>query len=540
MLDADAAVSTSSTNQPTPSGPTVPGPTGRRLYWSVAGVLIGLAAVLRVRQWLFGRGMWGDELFIAHNIQARNFKLMLLPLDYSQSAPVGWLWLQRIVLLVFGGGEQALRLVPLLFGLALTPLVAYFGWRLMSRPAAWAAVALVAFAPELIGFSNQVKQYSSEAFWVTLVVGLAMLLTRERLTRRAGIVFWVVATAAVMMSTLAIPVSGALGGLLVLRALADRTQTWSQRWRTVGRFMTASPVWLVVALGMGVLLLRATRADVALREYWHNRGVYPARPLTDLPATWTWLTDKVMELSANPWDMWSPTLFLLTLLVGAVLCWRRAGGLSVVMPILPIAIGLAAGAVSAYPLIDRLALYAVPAILILTGFAASSPLPARSVLGWARCALGLAAIAVLLAPQLGNGLDGLRHPQTAYKIGGGGNLADYRGALRYIQDHKLPGDAFFVTRESSNAQSYYGPPADGIILPAEAGGCTGSSVATQLAGRTRVWMFQATDYTDVENQVLNERLGRGAAISEYLFVGGRVVLIELLNGDSSGTDVCVW
>lgn len=523
-----------------------------RLYWSVAGLVILLGAALRVRQWMFGRGMWGDELFIAHNIHDRNFELLLRPLTYSQSAPIGWLWLERIALLAFGAGEQALRLVPLLYGLALLPLVAYFGWRLMSKPAAWATITLVAVAPQLIAYSNQVKQYSSEAFWVTLIVCIAVLLAqRDRLSWRAGIVFWVAAGVGVTMSALAIPVAGALAVLLVLQRLAERGRTRQERLRNLGRFMAAIPVWLVLLVTMGLPMYRASQADPLLRAFWERAHVYPERPLTDLPATWAWFTDKVTGLGTDPLEMWSLTLFLLILLLGAVLCWRRIGGLSVAMLLLPIAVGLGGGAVSAYPLTGRLAVYAVPTLIILAGFAASSPsaasassaasppLATRSVLGWVRCAVALVGIAVLMGPQLRTDVDGLRHPASAYMMGSGGNLSEYREALRYVADHKQPGEAFLVTRESSNAQSYYGPTADGIIYPAEAGACPGVNAATQLAGRTRLWLYETTDYTDEENKVLNERLGKGATISEHLFRGARVLLIELPTGSTAGTDVCI-
>ncbi|MEE3919909.1 glycosyltransferase family 39 protein [Micromonospora sp. BRA006-A] len=176
--------------------------------------------MLRIRQWAYARSFWSDELYVAHNIRERGYLDLLRPLAFSQSAPPGWLWLERLAFAQFGDGERALRLVPLLFGLALLPLVAWLGRRLLPPLAALAALLLVAVAPFLIGYSNELKQYSAEAFGVTLVVGLALLLVRDGVTWAGSAVFWSAAAVMAFVSTLSIPVTGALGVLLAGYALS--------------------------------------------------------------------------------------------------------------------------------------------------------------------------------------------------------------------------------------------------------------------------------------------------------------------------------
>src|SRR5688500_9732578 len=79
-----------------------------------------------MRHQLAVRSLWTDEATLALNIATRPFGELLTPLDYHQTAPVGYLWAARAATGLFGVSEHSLRLVPLLAGCALLVVV----WRL--------------------------------------------------------------------------------------------------------------------------------------------------------------------------------------------------------------------------------------------------------------------------------------------------------------------------------------------------------------------------------------------------------------------------
>ena len=92
-----------------------------RMAWSrrakaVAWILCLIGMVLRVREYLGGRALWRDEASLALNLVHRSFAQLLQPLDHDQGAPVGFLWACKLATTLFGYGEYALRLVPLLAG----------------------------------------------------------------------------------------------------------------------------------------------------------------------------------------------------------------------------------------------------------------------------------------------------------------------------------------------------------------------------------------------------------------------------------------
>jgi hypothetical protein len=98
-----------------------------KLLWLV--VLLGV--VVRVRQYAANRSLWLDESFVALNIIGRGMhRLLTAPLDFNQTAPAGFLFVEKLSAELFDKGEYALRAFPLLcgiVGLLLYPKLALTG-----------------------------------------------------------------------------------------------------------------------------------------------------------------------------------------------------------------------------------------------------------------------------------------------------------------------------------------------------------------------------------------------------------------------------
>src|SRR4029450_773278 len=92
-----------------------------------AAIVGAIGAALQTYQWAVGRPLWLDEEMIAINVRDRGLSGMAGSLWLSQSAPMGWLVMQHLIVLVLGGSEQALRLLPLLFNLATIATAVWMG-----------------------------------------------------------------------------------------------------------------------------------------------------------------------------------------------------------------------------------------------------------------------------------------------------------------------------------------------------------------------------------------------------------------------------
>ncbi len=80
-------------------------------------IIILFGIILRLGQYLFNRSLWLDESYLTLNIINKSFSQLLLPLDYDQAAPIGFLIVEKVIVGIFGNNEYALRLFPLLSGI---------------------------------------------------------------------------------------------------------------------------------------------------------------------------------------------------------------------------------------------------------------------------------------------------------------------------------------------------------------------------------------------------------------------------------------
>ncbi len=139
--------------------PSIGKPTllGVKPSWETFSILaaIAIGAGLRLYFYLSNRSLWFDEALLALNLTERSFAELMQPLDYNQSAPLGFLLIQKTVISLLGNRDYLLRLIPLLAGLTSLPLF-FLTARLFLRPVAvHAAMWFFALSPQLIYYSSE-------------------------------------------------------------------------------------------------------------------------------------------------------------------------------------------------------------------------------------------------------------------------------------------------------------------------------------------------------------------------------------------------
>src|SRR5437660_4867339 len=80
--------------------------------------IVAAGIALRLWQYLANASLWVDEAALARNIVDRSVLGLFSPLDYGQVAPWGFLLVEKLAVTLFGNNEYALRLFPLLCGIA--------------------------------------------------------------------------------------------------------------------------------------------------------------------------------------------------------------------------------------------------------------------------------------------------------------------------------------------------------------------------------------------------------------------------------------
>jgi hypothetical protein len=433
-------------------------------------LLVGFGMVVRIRQYVFNRSLWLDEGMIAGNIINRSYGELLHPLADHQGAPVGWLWLQRTMVLVFGDGERALRLVPLVAGVAVLLVALQVARGLLPGSLVPVAVAFVAVSPYLIRYSNEVKQYETDVLAGLVLLVLSLPLVVGPLDRRRLVIWSAAVALAIWCSHPAVFFAAGFTAVLVAVRLARRD------WGSLAALAVACLPWAASLLANEYLFLRRLGGDDELLRYF-ARG-FPPEPAS-LAGMSAWLADRWEAFVRVPLGMGEGAVVAVLVLAGLVALVRSAPAQTALL-IAPVSLFIAAAVLRRYPLDGRLALALVPIALLVVVAAADW--------GWRRgvvaTAAGLIVLGGLLIPITAETVAMIRRPPPQEE--------ELRPVLQELRSILRPGDRILVDTGARPVFTYYaarlGLHGDAIIrLGRSQGDCDDRRALAQLAAGQRVW-----------------------------------------------------
>jgi hypothetical protein len=402
---------------------------------ALSWLFVGVGAVLRLAQYLFNRSLWLDEAALASNILQRGYRDLLRPLDLHQAAPPGFLVLEKLAAQLLGPGELALRLLPLLAGLAALLLFRRAAARVLTPVGAALSVALFALGDPLIYYASELKPYA-----VDVAVALVLLNAALAFTGPAGSPAWrpaallaVFGAAAPWLSYPSVFVLAGLGTTLTVSALVRRDR--ARLWALAG----AGLVWAGSFLAVYRSSLQAASASSYLLLYWSpNFMPLPPRSLADL----LWLPNRLGAVFGDPVGFVFRGLGVLAFLVGcAALYARRRDRLALLLS--PLLFALLGSGLRKYPFYGRLLLFLVPFLLLLVAEGADR---IRSLTAPAAPSVGVILIALLLFHPASIAVRFLVHPRTREEI---------KPALSYVREKKASGDGLYVYGGAAPAFAYY-------------------------------------------------------------------------------------
>jgi hypothetical protein len=322
----------------------------------IAGIAIVVGIALRVVEFARNRPLWLDEAMLSLNIASRSFVQLARPLDYDQSAPVAYLWLERLAVNVGGVNELSLRALPFLAGLALVPLVWLVARRLAGATTAALAAVLAALSLSLITFSAEAKQYGVDPLVTALIAWFAVRAANVPGDHRRWLRLVAVGVAGLLLSQ---PAIFALGGAAVALALhpAVRRDAIARRYGAL-----AAIVWGVTFGVLYLAVYSAMEHNAYMRSFWEGTFLDPrasdiiqrVRLFAIAAYTAPTLTGQTAGLVWAMAITWAAGLWTL---------WRRRRFTAVIVAA-PLFLAALACAVGRYAVMDRLFLFAAPLTLI--------------------------------------------------------------------------------------------------------------------------------------------------------------------------------
>jgi len=148
----------------------------KTFHWCI----IAFGTLVRIAQFLYNRSLTEGEAALALNIINKSYTDLLQPLDHTQAAPVGFLFIQRFMVTLFGNTELAMRTFPLLTGITSLFLFYSIAKRILKPSALSFGLILFAAGDHLIYFASEVKQYSADVCWALCIILIALQLVQHR------------------------------------------------------------------------------------------------------------------------------------------------------------------------------------------------------------------------------------------------------------------------------------------------------------------------------------------------------------------------
>jgi hypothetical protein len=378
--------------------------------------LLAVALLARRPAYMLGHPFWTDEAWVADSVRAPLGQVPLL----TSSTPIGWTLLLRLVPPV--GGPEHLRLLPLAFGVASVIPAWSLGRMLGGATPVYGLAAALAAAVVPGGLArHDLKAYTAEACLALVLVVAAARLEASWSRGRLAVFATCCVLAFPFSNAAPFVAAGLLGGL----ALASASR---RAWRRLAELTVVA-----VALAHGAFYMGVASAgdNAAMRAYWSWRYIPFDRGVGAAAAFAAERFQAALhDLGLGPWP------------VAAALV-----GVALAAPLIAVEL-VVAGALRRYPFLDqRTSLFVSTLWMVLAGIGIAWL--AVRLARWRPAVVlvvaGVVAVATVLVPTA--------RTAAATPLPD----ADVHGVVRYVLDHREPGDVVVVSYHDSYSFAWYWP-----------------------------------------------------------------------------------
>lgn len=418
-------------------------------------IIVGIGIFLRLFHYLDNRSLWTDEVYLSNSLIRLDFlSLATGPLEYEQKAPIGFLWLSKLSVLLFGMGEKALRLVPLISGIislfVFVPVARYF----LQPLGAFIALVILAVAPPLIFHAVEAKQYSTELLG-TIIILYLYIQFHEKRDLKSLLLWGLLGVILLLFSLSSIFVMAGLASAVSLHHL------YKKDWNSFFKHLLPFSIWMIGFVAYYLIFL-AKNADSEWLKYWFEvRGGFMPMP-PDSVSDIKWFAHAVYDFQRYPLGlMWTDfthenqmiralfrlPLIPLLLFSSGILALGKANIKHCMILVFPLLLTMLASGLKFYPFYERLLVFLAPLSIILIAYGCIYAYNWAASYGKIRYiipALLVAAPLVSSAKQVIN---------TNY-------FGDYkrslqRSAFLYVDERLLPQDEVYVNWNSQHSYRFY-------------------------------------------------------------------------------------
>lgn len=482
----------------------------------IDALLLAVGVAIRLRHYLANVSLEVAEAELSLNLIGRTYSQLLLPLDLDQAAPVGFLWIQRLLIQLFGPGEMTLRLFPTLCGIASLFMIRDLARRFLTPAMTRVVVGLCAISPHLISHANHVKQYSSD-----VAITLLLLLIAHRALATGCDIRWVALLAVtgalgLWASHPAVFVLGGIGMIWMMELGRDRNK------EALFRLLLCGVPWTISFASFYWISLRHIAHNSFLSNYWGS-AFMPLPPLSfhDLG----WFQSAFLATFRDPGGFLTPGLAGTVCIIGSLTLARR-DTTRLGLLALPVALALLASGIGHFPFAGRVILFLVPILFIFIG----AGLEQIRALTWPRAPEIFVVLLVVMTLDP-FATETLRFVSPLPEC-------DARGAVEHLAQEFEPGDALYLYSDAHSLFRYYAPRYGLAGQPFVTGTSAESNWRDDvhdldgLMGRPRVWLLFAhvhnrDGYPTEEDFFLFDLERRGRQLRAFRTIQASAYLYDL-------------
>uniref|UniRef100_A0A7V3RHF0 Glycosyltransferase RgtA/B/C/D-like domain-containing protein n=1 Tax=candidate division WOR-3 bacterium TaxID=2052148 RepID=A0A7V3RHF0_UNCW3 len=398
-------------------------------------ILILLGIILRVAQYLYNRSLTEGEAPLAMNIIMRSYFDLLRPLDYVQSAPIGFLFIEKFFVNILGNNEYTLRLFPLLSGI----LASFFFYQVLKHLNDFRicilALSFFVINDHLIYFSSEVKPYSSDVLFGLLLFLLAIKTLRSNSECRDIIVLGITGIITTWFSFPSLFIFIGSGLILIYRTVKSRN------YRALVIIIILTLVWASNLLLNYLMCLRYYTTQRELLDFWHSAFIpLPPKSLKEFYQ----IIYAFLRIFKNPggFSIYEILLAALSFFIGVASLWNNKREYCFIF-LIPLFITILASSFRLYPFEGRVLLF-INASIILFVSAGLSRL--YEILKKESKIIAILVVLLLFLHPLTISGFHLIKPRAPEEL---------RPVLEYVNKNKRGDDIIYVYYGAVNAYKYY-------------------------------------------------------------------------------------
>jgi len=484
----------------------------KRIFFSLLYITILIGLSLPIYQYFFNRSLWIDEAALALNIINRDFIELLQPLDYKQVAPIGFLYIEKLMTIFVGKNEFALRLFPLISHMA-SIILLYIVTMKLSKNRIISLLTLALFSVDfiLIRYATEVKQYSSDVLISLIILYSTISLSFDN--RKSIIIYSLVGAISIWFSNASIVIL-AVSALYIWYSKIYIEKNY--------KIMIVFVIWGLSFIIYYYLFILDHPSSQFMKSYWKT-AFLPTNPLSHnfyhfLHIKIEAIFRYILRIEGNwiiPWGIF---------ILGIILLIKSKKIKIVYFAIMPIVIHLFLSSLKLYPFETRLLLYISPMLIIF--YAKTLYYIYDYLLQKIKI-----PIYILLIPSI------IMMYNIYDKKNFGGKIEDIKYAISYIdKNSNINEDIYLYNMAQDSFQFYIDSKLfmlpNKIIRGSIHRGHNDMYDRELLALRGKPWLLFSHVYNDEEHYMINLLISRGAKVLEsHHYVGGNLYHIDTANLD---------